>query len=374
LNAEDIMDKKLCMVYNTAPHYRDAIFTALDRVYNCDWYFGVTKSDIKEMDISKLKNVRYYKTFGNTAKLYWQKGLVSMLFKKKYQNFLVLSEVRSLSFWVFMLLKWLFFPGKHVYGWSHGLYGREGRLRQKLERWKTNAMTGLFLYNNYSRQLYIDIGVKPEKVMVIYNSLDYENQLILRKQIVKSDIFQKHFGNSNPTIVFIGRLTESKKLEWLLEALYDLSKHNRLYNVVFVGGGAHKSALELIASEYGLNAWFYGACYDEKTNAEILYNADLCVSPGNVGLTAIHSMMFGTPVITNDDLTHQGPEFEAIKNNITGMFFKNKDIKSLADNITEWFSNHPDRESVRKACFEEIDQNWNPINQINIFRKHLDIK
>lgn len=38
------------------------------------------------------------------------------------------------------------------------------------------------------------------------------------------------------------------------------------------------------------NVWFYGSCYDEQTNAELIYNADMCVAPGNVGLTAIHAM------------------------------------------------------------------------------------
>ena len=47
--------------------------------------------------------------------------------------------------------------------------------------------------------------------------------------------------------------------------------------------------------------WFYGACYDESKLGELIFNADLCVSPGNVGLTAVHSMGYGTPVITHNN-------------------------------------------------------------------------
>ena len=64
------MSKKLCLIYNTAPRYREAIFRAIDNEYDCDWYFGKTKSDIKEMDTSLLKNVTYYKTYGNPQKLF----------------------------------------------------------------------------------------------------------------------------------------------------------------------------------------------------------------------------------------------------------------------------------------------------------------
>ena len=53
------------MIYNTAPRYREAIFRAIDAEYDCDLYFGHTKSDIKVMDTSQLKNVAYYHTIGN---------------------------------------------------------------------------------------------------------------------------------------------------------------------------------------------------------------------------------------------------------------------------------------------------------------------
>lgn len=68
------------------------------------------------------------------------------------------------------------------------------------------------------------------------------------------------------------------------------------------------------------NVWFYGSCYDEQTNAELIYNADMCVAPGNVGLTAIHAMTFGCPVITHSDFKWQMPEFEAIHPGKTGDF------------------------------------------------------
>lgn len=78
--------KKLCLIYNTAPHYREAIFRAIDEEYDCDWYFGETKTDIKEMNVSLLKNVRYYSSLGNPAKLYWQGALIPNLVKRKYNN------------------------------------------------------------------------------------------------------------------------------------------------------------------------------------------------------------------------------------------------------------------------------------------------
>ena len=105
----------------------------------------------------------------------------------------------------------------------------------------------------------------------------------------------------------------------------------------------------------------------------MIYNADLCVSPGNIGLTAMHSLVFGTPAITHDDFPHQMPEFEAIKDGETGTFFKNGNVDSLAEGIVRWFEKHGnDREDVRKACMKEIDENWTPQFQIEVLRKNLN--
>lgn len=366
--------KKLCLIYNTAPHYRDAIFRAIDRELDCDWYFGKTTTDIKEMEVSLLKNVFYYKTRGNLNKLFWQGALIPCLFKKKYKNFFILTQVRSVSFWIFTLLRILFFPNKKVYGWSHGWYGREGRLQKQLDRWRINHSAGQFVYNQRARRLMIEGGINPDKVFVIGNSLDYDTQFALRKQLRSTDIFTNHFGNDNPVIVFIGRLTLVKRLDMIINAV-NILKNRRPINVVFIGDGQDKAHLMQLTKDKGLEQqiWFYGASYDEEQNAELIYNATLCVSPGNVGLTAMHTMMFGTPVITNDDFCHQMPEFEAIEAGVTGAFFKTGDTESLAKCISEWISEHPNRESVREACYKEIDERWNPYFQMDQIRKHLKI-
>ena len=79
--------------------------------------------------------------------------------------------------------------------------------------------------------------------------------------------------------------------------------------------------------------WFFGACYDESKIAELIFNANVCVSPGNVGLTAIHSLSYGTPVITHDSFSHQMPEFEAIIPNLTGNFFEEGNLQSMNEVI-----------------------------------------
>ena len=365
--------KKLCLIFNYAPLYRESIYKAIDAEFDCDWYFGVSNNDIKGMDLSLLKNVFPYKAIGLSDKFYWQKGILKLIFRKRYQNYFMLAETRSISAWLFFFIAFIFFPKKKINIWTHGWYGKELKYEAKMKLWLYKRVQYIFLYGNYAKKLLVEQGVCPDKLFVIHNSLHYEKQIELRKLLKSSSIYNDHFRNENKTIIFIGRLTQVKKLDILIDAISFLATHGENYNLIFVGNGVKKSELQAFASERGLeNVWFYGECYDEKTNAELIYNADLCVSPGNVGLTAIHTMMYGTPVITHNNFKYQMPEFEAVISGKTGDFFKYNDKYSLAETISSWFSEHRDkREFVRAACYKEIDEQWNTAFQIDIIKSAL---
>ena len=363
---------KLLVVYRFAPHYRSSIFQLMDKKFGCDFVFGDKGSDIRTMDYATLSHKVSFVRSVSFRHCYFQKG-VSGLVRADYDTYLILGEIRCLSVWLF-LFRSLFHPWKRVYLWGHGWLGKETGLKRLLGRVFYGMCDGAFIYNERSRRLMMDGGIPERKLVTIYNSLDYDAQLAIRNSLSPSGIYRNHFGNGNKTIVFIGRLTPVKRLDMLLESVVVLAEKGECYNVVFVGDGEMRQELEEKASRNGLESqvWFYGACYDEKANAELIYNADLCVSPGNIGLTAMHVLMFGCPAVTNDDFNHQMPEFEAIREGQTGLFFKNGDVRSLADCISGWFVRHDgDREFVRQACYKEIDERWNPHHQMEILESVL---
>lgn len=364
----------LLLVFNTAPRYRENIYKAIDQEYDCEWYFGKKLGDIQEMDYSVLKEVRRYKSYGNPSKLFWKCGILSLLFSKERKVFLTIAESRSLTDYVFFGLSRLF--KKKVYVWTHGWYGKENKIEATLKKWQFNHVDGIFVYSNYARNLMIKEGLSAEKIFTIHNSLLYDQQKALRESIVPSTIYKDHFCNDTPTIIFIGRLTKVKKLDMVVDALSKLKAKGENYNLVFVGDGVEKKNLEAKVTEMGLqrNVWFYGACYDEKKNAELIFSADLCVSPGNVGLTAIHALTFGCPVITHNCFKWQMPEFEAIQTGVTGDFFEMDNVNALSDCISHWFASKADeRDEVRKACFNEIDTKWNPYFQMEVLKKNLKV-
>ena len=211
----------------------------------------------------------------------------------------------------------------------------------------------------------------PAKIHVIYNSL---NEGVNEDDCnYSSTIYQAHFGNNNPTIVFVGRLTTVKKLDWLLSALEKHTLKGVNYNLLLIGDGEEKENLVKMADRLNLSSkvWFYGECYDDEKLNELIYNADLCVSPGNVGLTALNAMRFGTPVLSHNDFETQMPEYETILSGITGDLFQKGDFNDFCDKIEKWILTSYDRDVIRKNCFSMINGKWNARNQIEILTNVL---
>lgn len=371
------MEKKLCLIYNFAPHYRESIYRLIDQEYNCDWFFGNNTTNIEGLDLSILKHVGILqnRVFVRSP-WYFQKGVLKLIWQKEYFTYFMLGDVHCLSTWLFVLLvKWIY-PHKKVYFWSHGWYGKETVLKRIAKKVFFNLVEGIFLYGNYAKGLMLKEGFSAERLFVIHNSLDYDRQLSLRNKLVKSNVFLQHFGNNCKNLIFIGRLTIVKKLDLLIRALKKLNETGDKYTLTLIGDGDQKENLKMLVEKSHLdkNVWFYGACYNEEINAELIYNADLCVSPGNVGLTAIHSMMFGTPVATHDNYPYQMPEFEAIHEGETGTFFKYNDVDSISEKIANWFTLAPNREKIRQNCYREIDNNWTPQYQIMVLKENLIVE
>lgn len=364
---------KICLIYNYAQHYRTSIFRLIDREYDCSWHFGDSMSDVKKMDYSLLRGDVHESHTYRFGTLSFQKGVIGLLLKD-YSRYLILPDTHSVSAWLFLLFS-KFYKRKKVYIWTHGWYGKESGIERFLKRIMYKLPNGgIFLYGNYAKKLMIKEGFDPETLFVIHNSLAYEKQSALRSELAGTDLFKDHFRNENKNLIFIGRLTSVKKLDMILHAVDACNREGCHFNITFIGDGPEKRKLHELALSLNLEkqVWFYGPCYDENTIGELIYNADLCISPGNVGLTAIHAMVFGTPVLTHNDFTHQMPEFEAIKEGVTGDFFDANDVESLADKIIRWFDPKNDRrEEVRAACYHEIDTEWTPQFQLNVLKDNF---
>lgn len=360
---------KICTIYNYAQHYRTSIFLLIDQEFDCDFVFGDSMGDVKKMDYRLFKNEVTEVKNRKWGTIEWQKGVLSLALKK-YDAYILLAGPMVLSTWIFAIIARILH--KKVIFWSHGWYGKETTVQKIIKKIFFRLPNYSLVYGNYARNIMIEEGLSSNKIGVIHNSLLYDDQLKIRDSLRSSKVYFEHFKNDFPVLIFVGRLTAVKRLDLLLEAISLNKKKGRNYNVVFVGEGTEKERLQGIVSELFLsrNVWFYGASYKEEELSQLIYDADLCVAPGNIGLTAMHAMVYGCPCISHNDFKWQMPEFEAIIPDKTGMFFLRDDVNDLAIVISNWFQRHAnDRERVRQYCYDEIDKRWNPHEQIKIIKK-----
>jgi glycosyltransferase involved in cell wall biosynthesis len=345
----------------------------MDEELECDFYFGdKLPGDIKAMDYHSLTGYkRSLKNVWLGGNFYWQINSVGLVFKP-YKHFIIDGEPFCVSSWIILLFAKIL--GKETYCWTHGWYGRETLTKKILKNIFFSMAHHIFLYGDYAKEIMQKEGFPANKLSCIYNSLDFDNQISLRVTLKPTPLYKNHFKNDYLNLIFIGRLTSAKRLDLLINAIAKLKDQSHNYNLTLIGESERKNELLSLSIKLGLkeNIWFYGACYDERNISELIFNADICVSPGNVGLTAIHSMTYGTPTITHNNFSHQGPEFEAIIDGNTGTFFEYENCDSLVESIIRWNALVSDRELVRKNCYEIIDTKYNPHYQIALLKKVIN--
>ncbi|HWV74258.1 MAG TPA: glycosyltransferase, partial [Pseudosphingobacterium sp.] len=172
------------------------------------------------------------------------------------------------------------------------------------------------------------------------------------------------------------RLNAIKRIDLLIEVQKMLcDQHGHVtFNLLVIGDGDQKDNLICLTEIYGLrkNVKFTGAIYDESLNANYLMYSDLCVTPGEVGLTAIHALSYGTPVISHNNLNIQMPEVEAVIEGKTGALYEYESTDALSKCIEDWLKKYPVKTiPIVENCWKVIDLFYNPEYQAKIFEETL---
>ncbi len=302
--------------------------------------------------------------------LIYQVGLIRKVLQNELDIYVFLGDMYNISTWVASVICKI--HKKPVLFWGHGYYGNEGFLKKNIRLFFYRIANYHFLYGNRERNLLIELGFKAERLFTVYNSLDYttHKQIYDNRSIQELIELKKSFfpwSAEYPTLLFIGRLTKQKKLSLLLDAIQLQKEKGNRVNCIVIGDGHEKEELIDIVKKLKLEDWvhFHSSCYDDIHTAKLIMLADCCVSPGNIGLTAIHCLSLGTPVITHNNFSNQMPEVESVINNQTGFFFEENNVESLSEAIDN-FLNSNQKQRMEAACLNIIREKFNPQNQCNI--------
>ena len=185
----------------------------------------------------------------------------------------------------------------------------------------------------------------------------------------KNDNIRKKYGIKNKILLFVGRLTEKKGVDYLIDAMPMVLKQCTDVQLLIIGNGERASEFRSQAASYGLSAYvhFLGSIPNVELPAYYAV-ADIFIAPSIIakggdregfGLTLVEAAMSGCLVIS----TKTGGIEDIIQDGKTGFLVPQKDAKALAEKILYTFAHEDEidkmREAARIRCIEKFD--WSVI-------------
>lgn len=216
-------------------------------------------------------------------------------------------------------------------------------------------------------------GVDEEKVSLVPIGVDIA---VFKKRDDENLKERLGIDGDVKIVLYVGQLISRKGLNYLIDAIPQISgKHNKTF-FVFVGNGAQKEYIEKLCREKNIQKYtrFEGSV-ELKQLIDWYSIADIFVLPSlSEGRPTViyEAMSCKLPVIATD----VGGVSEQVENGYNGFIVKPRDSNALADRITYLLENDDLREDMgRKSRRRIIEQGWtwdnHAKNVVEIYKKVL---
>jgi len=185
---------------------------------------------------------------------------------------------------------------------------------------------------------YIQVLLCPSKFLLkIVSKLGYKNLQYLPHfsslENKNSRIIKKH------QILYVGRLVEIKGIIYLIKAFEIIIKKYPDLKLILIGSGPEKENIEIFIKEHNIKNIILINTIPHKKMAYYYQQSSIVVLPSigfeNSPMSILESFSCGTPVVASNI----GGIPELVKDNITGMLFKQGDYIDLSSKILDLLSN-----------------------------------
>jgi glycosyltransferase involved in cell wall biosynthesis len=242
--------------------------------------------------------------------------------------------------------------GCGVVFWGHGRSPRIGTWATRIRDRMAALGHSYILYNEREAQALRERGRFTGAIAVAHNTLDTERIRRIRNRLPADG---RPAGE--PRIAFISRLYDQKRVDLLIRAIHAVSASSgTAVGLDVIGDGPSRASLRDLVRALGLDdqVRFHGAMHDEAAIAAILRGCAAFCMPEACGLSIIHALAYGLPVIVNDDYRSNGPEYEAVVAGANGLTFPRGDVEALARVIERVVSDRPLRQRLASGAEASI--------------------
>lgn len=206
------------------------------------------------------------------------------------------------------------------------------------------------------RRQAIAYGIPEAKIQVMYIGLD-----LSRFQPGPVPI-----NDRGRRVLFVGRLVEKKGCEYLLRAMRVVNRAVGDTEVVIVGDGSQRGAMETLAEQLGINATFKGVLSSAHVTRELDAARVFClpsITANNgdaegLGIVLLEAQAKGVPVVTSA----RGGRSEGIIHGETGFAFPERSIDDLAEALVRLLSDDRLAKNMAAAGPAFIRKNFNIVD------------
>ncbi|HEV7250029.1 MAG TPA: glycosyltransferase family 4 protein [Shinella sp.] len=257
------------------------------------------------------------------ALLIWQRA-VSRFAAGRFDGVVIGHEFKFLSSFAILALAklrrrpvfWWGFGYRKAYGsWDDG---GKPPLKDRVALWAADKLArwgdGYLAYTEKGRDHLLSIGVPADRIQVVRNTIDVEEQIALAEAVAGSDDAdtRAEFGlrPNADVLLYVGRLVPRKEVDSLVRfAVANPHVDGRPVDVLVIGDGEERAKLEALAGD-APNIRFAGAIDPSDMRlARAMKLSRAVVIPGYLGLAINHAFAHGRPIVTRKHDFHS-PEIE----------------------------------------------------------------
>lgn len=228
-----------------------------------------------------------------------------------------------------------------------------GGLARWFERWICNHATLVIAVSTPLRDILVDMGVEPARIVVMSNGVDTQR---FHGDAAVGQAVRERFGLSGKRVVgFVGWVREWHGIEDLVRGMPQWPSHLADVHLLVIGDGPARADIESAAVECGVGGRVHvTGAVAHKEIVEYLAAIDVALQPAATvyasPMKIFEYLAMAKPVVAVD----QENTREILEPGVNALFFPPNDRPAFVSVVQEMFSDQARLEDMSKAARESI--------------------
>lgn len=316
----------------------------------------------------------YSHDFFHFGPFFWQRG-INCKGLSKGDVLVVCGDVHYLSTLLVATIARV--KGVRVVWWAHHRSATTRKMSILLRVFLVRCLADVILvYTRSGIDWYKKQGINDNRIFATSNTIstkEIDEAVEKTEEKAITEQLQKYNLAGKKVILFCSSLRPKTNLELLIEALPKICSRIGNAHLVIIGDGSRAQAIRTRITLLGMekHVLMLGKMIKQEDLAPWFLSSEVFVYPGAIGLSLLHAFAYGLPVVVHNNSEHQMPEYEAFKDGINGLAFKEGDVEDLAHKTISLLQDDFMRRTMSNFAKETIRRDYSMKNMISNFTKAI---